>query len=222
MYAPNCERARERMMEEQARTRSKHLPRGSQSYFPRSGIIKVLAEFPVEDIFTCVCERCRYYAELEPGFDRRRKDVDREDLLGSYATTYGLLIYLRFPNLIAMFMRHKISLENGYLSDEQLHFLDGCKAFTTTQAQVFRGELLENQYRFRIRTLKIEKIIKTIDEQEIFPIEEDEAPVSKGDFGEVYAFELPSEYVQDSLKSKRVSCTTLLTYQTKLTTCLTD
>ena len=53
-YDPNCERARELLVAQQVIPRSKHLPRGSISYFPRSSIIRVLEEFPVQDVFTCL------------------------------------------------------------------------------------------------------------------------------------------------------------------------
>jgi hypothetical protein len=95
VYYPNCERARERLVGQQVTPRSKHLPRGSTSYFPRSGIVKVLTDFPVEDIFTCECGRCRHHADLQAGVDYRRQGIDRDELLGPYATIYGLLIYLK-------------------------------------------------------------------------------------------------------------------------------
>lgn len=210
-------------MGQRATPRSKHLPRGSTPYFPRSGIIKILTDFPVEKIFTCDCERCRHHADFRGGIDSRPQEVDKGELLGTYATIYALLIYLRFPSLISIFLRHKIFLANRYLSDDNLKCLDQCKALTPSQAQIIRGEILEYQYRFHVQTvLGSRKGITAMSEEEIFPIEEDEEAVGKGDFGEVYAFCLPDEYIDSGLKSRQVSCNLAWMSKSKFIACVTD
>jgi hypothetical protein len=204
-WNPSCELARERLSGCEELPRSRNLPRGSTSYFPRSAIVKVLEGFPVEEIFTCSCERCRHYAGVKGGVDERSKAVDTNELLGRYATIYGLLIYLRYPGLISLFLRHRIYLETSYLSDGNLFFISKSKSLSPTQAEIVKKEIIESQYRLLVKTVLKRKTISTIEEQEILPIQEDDTPVGTGDFGEVYAFHFPLEYTDQSLGPQLVS-----------------
>ncbi|KAF1845216.1 kinase-like protein [Cucurbitaria berberidis CBS 394.84] len=203
-YQPSCESARERLVIRQVTPQSKHLPRGKTSYFPRSAIVDVLKEFPVQDIFTCNCARCRHYAGLQGGLDDRRQRCSDRELLGKYATIYALLIYLRYPSLISIFLRQEVSLDKGYLSRRDLRVLDQYHVLTDRQKQIIRQEVLETQHRFRVRHFIKRNEITDVDEQEILPIVERSTPIGKGDFGEVYAFELPDEYVDDDLKKLQI------------------
>lgn len=200
VYDPDCERARERLVQLQEIPQSKHLPRGPTSYFPRKGIVQVLRDFPVRTIVMCACPRCEFHADLRGRLDDRNWTIEDSELLDRYATIYGLLIYLRYPGLITTFLREQSYLaENHYLSEKELETLDKCRALTKTQAQIIRREILENQHRFNVRSLRTRKFITTIDEEEILPIKEDNNPVGKGDLGEVYAFTFSDGYVDDEL-----------------------
>jgi hypothetical protein len=204
-WNPICELARERLSVCEEQPRSKNLPRGSTSYFPRSEIVKVLEEFAVNKIFTCSCERCRYYAGVKGGVDERRKAVDTNELLGRYATIYGLLIYLRYPGLISLFLRHSTDLNTSHLSDGNLFFIKESEGLSTRQVEIVKKEIIESQFRFLVKTVLKRKTISTIREQEILPIQEDDTPVGTGDFGEVYAFDFPLEYTDQSLSPQHVS-----------------
>jgi hypothetical protein len=204
-YDSSCERARERLYECEVEPRSEHLPRGPISYFPRSKVINILKEFPVEAIFTCSCERCRHYADLQGGIDERRRLLDKKELLGPYATVYGLLILLRYPGLIYLFLKHRYNLDTSYLSDDNLSFLDRTTVLSKAQVNIIRREILASQYRFRVQTVFKRRTISVFDQKEILPIQEDSTPVGSGDFGQVYAFDFPQEYVDESLREQPVS-----------------
>ncbi|KAF2827275.1 kinase-like protein [Ophiobolus disseminans] len=202
---PSCERARERLVGQQVTTCSNHLPRACPtSYFPRSRIVKVLTDFPVQDIFTCDCQRCQRHADALTGGDYRKKGVEENELLGPYATIYGLLIFLGYPGLISIFQGYRITLENGYLNEGNLSCLDQCRTITPGQRLIIRDEILEAQYRFHVQDFLARKTVTTIGEKEVFPIQEDDVPIGKGDFGEVYAFKFPDEYVDVSLRSRQI------------------
>jgi hypothetical protein len=205
VYCPNCERARERLVAHKAIPLSQHLPQGSKAYFPRSRVVKVLEEYPVDDIFTCSCDKCLHHAALGDKVDARHKSIDKKELLGDYATIYGLLIFLRYPYLISLFLQHCTNLENGYLSKGNLGFLNQSKTLDAEQVEIIIGEILEDQYRFRVRRFLSRKTVTIIDEAEILPIKEDSTRVGRGDFGEVYAFDCPLEYMDDTLQAKKVS-----------------
>ncbi|CAL3971962.1 unnamed protein product [Diplocarpon coronariae] len=63
-----------------------------------------------------------------------------------------------------------------------------------------RTEILRTQYQFYLRKLGKSSDIAFIDEREILPITEDGNPAGEGSFGEVYSFDIPGEYVDESLK----------------------
>jgi len=205
VYYPNCERARERLVAHKTTPCSQHLPRGPIPYFPRSRVVKVLEEFPVGDIFTCSCAKCVHHADLGGKVDVRHMGVDEKELLGPYATIYGLLIYLRYPFLISLFLQNSTNLENGYLSKDSLGFLKQSRTLNTGQVEIYIDEIVEGQYRFRVRRFLSRKTVTIIDEAEILPIEEDSKRVGRGDFGEVYAFDCPLEYMDETLQLKQVS-----------------
>ncbi|KAH7384518.1 kinase-like domain-containing protein [Pyrenochaeta sp. MPI-SDFR-AT-0127] len=200
----SCELARERLLQQQVAPHSKHQPRGSTTYFPRSAIIKFLSEFPVRDILTCPCGRCDHYAGSQGSASDRRAMLYEEDLLGQYATTYGLLIYLGYPSLIHFFMRQSISLENRLFSYEDLNFLDQCTTLTDLEKQTIRQEILEYQYRFRVHRLLLTRTISTLSEKQVLPIKEEGTPVGRSYLGEVYAFTISKEYMDEDLKSRQI------------------
>jgi hypothetical protein len=49
------------------------------------------------------------------------------------------------------------------------------------------------------------RTISIFSRKEILPIQEDSTPVGSGDFGQVYAFDFPREYVDESLREQPVS-----------------
>ncbi|KAH7085295.1 kinase-like domain-containing protein [Paraphoma chrysanthemicola] len=202
---PSCERARERLVGHRVIPHSRHLPRGPVSYFPRSAVVKVLTEFPVGRIFTCSCYKCLLHVDLRGGLDGRRKGLDEQELLGPYATVYGLLIFLRYPFLISLFLEHSKNLENGYFSKDNLKFLRESRTLDAEQVDIIVEEIIEGQYRFHVRKFSLRKTVSRIGEAEILPIDEDIAPVGKGDFGQVYAFDCPPEYMDEMLVSKKIS-----------------
>lgn len=203
---PVCEQARDILMTYEQTPRSQHLPRGPTAYYPYSDIIHVLKEESRgQKVFLCTCLRCRKQAGLQGGIDNRVSRWDEGELLGDFATIYALLIYLRCPSLISIFRRNELSLDKSYLSYEQLRFLDNCDVLTALQAKNIRNEILRTQYQFRVRKFAKRNEITIVDEKETLPIHEDQNAAGKGDFGEVYLFNVRSEYVDDSLKSLQVS-----------------
>jgi len=199
----SCRDARNRLWRIRKAPTTRHPPQGSAYYFPRSEIIKVLTEVGVEEIFNCACASCQRIARPGGG-GIGKQPLDEEELLGDYATLYGLLIYLYNPWLISVFQREGHSLHKGYLNNENLAFLEKCTLFGDGELQSIREEILENQYRFRVRQFSARKGISTIHEKEILPINEELMPLGTGDFGVVYELEVDAEYVHESLVPRRV------------------
>lgn len=141
------------------------------------------------------------YANPQDGVHNRAVHYDEKELLGEYAAIYGLLIYLRYPSLISAFRRHQVFLDESYLSGEQLLFLDKCNVL---EPKNVRKEILDNQHRFQVRQFIVRNVFSEIGEREILPIH-DEKLVGEGDFGAVYAFDIPDEYLHESLKVFKVS-----------------
>jgi hypothetical protein len=203
---PICEQARDILMKYEQTSRSQHLPRGPTTYYPSSDIILFLKEESRgRKVFLCKCLKCCKQAGLPGGIDNRPSRWDDGEFLGDFATIYALLIYLRCPGLISIFRQYGISLGTSYLSYEQLAFLDRCNDLTKLQATNIRNEVLRTQYQFRVRKFSRRNEITIIDEKETLPILEDHDAAGKGYFGEVYPFEVPSEYVDESLKPLQVS-----------------
>ncbi|KAE8452617.1 hypothetical protein EG329_013876 [Mollisiaceae sp. DMI_Dod_QoI] len=198
---PVCERARDILMTYEQTPRSQHLPRGPTAYYPHSDILHLLREESRgRKVFLCNCLRCQKQAGLQGGIDNRVSRWDETELLGKFATIYALLIYLRCPGLISIFRRNEISLDKGYLSHEQLRFLDNYEILTALQAANICNEIVRTQYQFRVRKFSKRNEITIIDERETLPIHEDHDAAGKGDFGEVYPFDVRPEYVDETLK----------------------
>ena len=203
---PVCDQARDILMTYEQTPRSLHLPRGPTPYYPYSDIIKVLIENSLgKKVFLCKCLKCQKQAGLRDGIDNRESRWDEGELLGGFATTYALLIYLRCPGLISDFRQLSLSLDQNYLSYEQLGFLANSVVLTALQARNIRTEILRTQYQFRVRKFARSNEITIVDEKETLPIYEDKDPAGKGDFGEVYPFDVRPEYVDDNLKFLQVS-----------------
>ncbi|OAL49069.1 kinase-like protein [Pyrenochaeta sp. DS3sAY3a] len=202
-----CERARGLLATQEVFPRSTRLPHSDTSYFPRSNIVKILSEFPVAKIFTCPCARCKPHSTLYGGRDHRSTTVDEGELLGQYATIYGLLIYLRHPFLISLFQQHRIYLKGRYLTEEDLDFLSSSERLDKTQLHMIRSEIVRYQYRFFVRTFQARNAITYIPPKEVIPIQEEDQPRGRGDFGEVYAFDIPDEYLDESLRSRQATTT---------------
>ncbi|KAF2813540.1 uncharacterized protein BDZ99DRAFT_258697 [Mytilinidion resinicola] len=199
---PVCEEARDILMKYEQTPRSQHLPRGPIAYYPRSDIIHVLTEGSrARKVFLCSCWKCRKQAGRQGGFDNRKSRWDERELLGDFATIYALLIYLRCPGLISSFRQNGLSLSKGYLSHDQLEFLDRCDDLTALQAKNIRNEILRSRYQFHVRKFSKRNEIIILDEKETLPIQEDQDAAGKGDFGEVYPFNVAFEYQDESLKS---------------------
>jgi hypothetical protein len=73
------------------------------------------------------------------------------------------------------------------------------------QVNIVKKEILAAQYRFRVQTVLKRRTISIFSRKEILPIQEDSTPVGSGDFGQVYAFDFPREYVDESLREQPVS-----------------
>ncbi|KAF2021171.1 kinase-like protein [Aaosphaeria arxii CBS 175.79] len=200
---PACDRARERLYGQRASARY-YERRDSVSYFPRSGIVKVLEEFPLQLILNCDCDNCRRYSDLQGRADQREKHVDRAELLNRYATTYGLLIWLRYPSLIHLFLSYRKSLDDGIWSEGNLAFLLKSEALAPEKAKMVIGEILEGQYHFCVQKIDIRKTVSTLSGKEILPFEEEDKPRGRGDFGEVWEFKIPKEYVAEELGSRQI------------------
>ncbi|PVH74945.1 kinase-like protein [Cadophora sp. DSE1049] len=196
---PSCSRAREALMDARAVPGGHYLPQGTTPYFKHSAVVRILREFPVQDIFLCDCSNCHLYADVQGGVDNRRAHFDEEELLGEYAAIYALLIVLRYPGLISVFRDNEAILGRSYMSDKQLGFLNQHNGLTSNQPAIVREEILEHQHQFQVRQFIARTVVTKINESEILPIH-NETHVGEGDFGAVYAFDVPEEYLHDSLK----------------------
>ncbi|CAG8972106.1 hypothetical protein HYALB_00011238, partial [Hymenoscyphus albidus] len=206
---PVCEQVRDLLITQQKLPRSHHFPRGPIPYYPYNDIIRALSEKSHvdmkgreisrgESVFICKCLRCQKQGGRQGGIDNRSSRWDDNDLLGNLATTYALLIVLRCPGLISAFRRRGYSLEGGYLSKEQLLFLNESDVLTAIQASNIRNEILSIQYQFRVsKFAKINEVFD-LDEKETLPIYEDQDAAGEGNFGEVYPFYIPTEYIGEN------------------------
>lgn len=181
--------------------RSENIPRAAPTWYIKSSTIKEIFEkLPVRNIFLCSCANCLRYADLRSG-DNRKDRFEENELVNKYAHIYALLIYLRYAGLISVFRQHGVSLGENFLTAENLRFLKEHSKLTLNQIEIIRGEILQEQYRFWVRTFVARKEITIIDEKETLAIKEDSTPIGKGDFGEVYALDIPGEYMDDGLKN---------------------
>ncbi|KAK6582789.1 hypothetical protein PZA11_005197 [Diplocarpon coronariae] len=205
---PTCEAARDNLLGYESIPQSYHLPRGPIPFFASSSIERFMNAKSVLDedswskkVFFCDCSKCRKQAGLPGGVENRSNRWDQAALLGEFATLFALLIYLRCPGLIHVFRQHRLFLGPMYLDGEQLtKCLERCKALEPIQMKNIRTEILRTQYQFYLRKLGKSSDIAFIDEREILPITEDGNPAGEGSFGEVYSFDIPGEYVDESLK----------------------
>ncbi|KAL4772321.1 hypothetical protein BDW60DRAFT_216683 [Aspergillus nidulans var. acristatus] len=176
MAVPSCIKIRERLYQE-ARD-------ADNFYFPRSRILSV---FTTDDclnkVYFCDCPLC-HQDFRNP--NNRHQTFDPQELLGQYATVYALLICLRRPGLIRYFQKHRKPLSgNFFFTADSLHFLldEG------VQLRSIIEDILDNQYRFHIRTIDRSREPVKIHPREVLPIRQNRQQTGQGSFGQVYGFE---------------------------------
>lgn len=197
-----CERARELLMVRSVEQQSINVPpEAPRWYIKNSTIQEIFREFPVRKIFLCSCSRCIKFADLRSN-DNRKDRFDEHELLNKYARIYALLIHLRYASLISLFRKRGVYLGEDPLYAENLGFLNELSYLSSDQRGIIRKEILRDQYCFFVKTFTTRNEITFINKEEALAIKEDAEPIGKGDFGEVYALEIPVEYMDTSLQNR--------------------
>jgi hypothetical protein len=212
---PVCDQARTRLWGKRSYPRSTLLPpKSPEYYFPIKAIQEVL-EFPaekleLEQLYLCRCSKCRRHAGIEGEFDHMDDSFSEEtkqELLGPYAATYALLIYIHNPGLIRRFRQKNLQLQGtNFLNKDHLLFLfDSGFLDSVDEAKVVQEEILEHQYKFLVRKLDARDEVTEISDKETLPIDEDPVPLGSGSFAEVHGFTFhDDEYLGDYFVSRQV------------------
>lgn len=208
---PICDRARDCLLLYKQISHSEYQPRGVTTYFPQSSIDKLFRTIKAEDIFTCPCERCSFFAVDADGRPTNRDlnfKVDDVTGKGAYKTTFALLIYTGYSGMLSLFIGGNVSMNYPhYLNRERfLNRIRKVTVFSNEKKKAIWTDLEDNQYRFELPKFKIHHQHITLQPQVILPIEGQETLVGKGDYGEVYSLEIPECYVDDELKDTRKVC----------------
>lgn len=194
MNSPACQRARTKIYSARVILDAKYLPRESPEYFlPISVIQKTINFDTVEGIFYCTCDSCRRLS----GTLHREDDriFNGPELSGAYSTVFALLLLLSYAGLMHEFLRHRVKLDRA-LTENDLSFLFGLPdRLSFEESRNLQQQILKKQYRFRVQKIEARFGDTVLDSKEALPIREDAARAGKGDFGEVYGFEIHDDYV---------------------------
>ena len=172
----------------------KHKPDDAPTHFIAPTLIKsILNSGPVEQLLFCACDTCQKYSLLSA--DGRKRRFQNFKLDDKYFTLFALLLTENCTGLIWEFYKRDIILDRP-IYKTQLDFLTDLLSDHCTSEEIIDTEnrIIQNQFRFFAKPLDTGTIDKEYDSKEALPIEDDERPVGKGGFGEVYAFKIFEEY----------------------------
>jgi len=197
---PACQRAYDFLDAAKVKPVAQYLPRESPNYYIPSRVVDALFTknpdgLTLEEIYECDCTRC----ERDGGTrqNRHNRGFPEQELKGEYATIYAVLIYIWRPGLINLFRRRDIKLRSQYLIQGNLDFLlerDNAVANAKTAIE----NILDEQYRFLVRTFRPRSEITKIPSKELLPIKEDLRRKGRGAFGEVWCFEFQEDTYRGS------------------------
>lgn len=165
--------------------------------------IKTVLKFgPIEQLLFCPCDSCQRFSGSSADERKRRYQKDKFD--ENYLTVFALLLAENCAGLIWDFQKRDITLRPIYR--EQLGFLmPQLSGFSNDQVIELTNRIIEKQFFFFARSLETGKIDKEYNSDEVLPIEEDETPVGKGGFAEVYAFKILEGYKGGGYKDLEVT-----------------
>lgn len=187
-----------------SRLNVRYKPDTAPTYFiTPTTIKKVLKSGPIEQLLFCPCDSCDKYSGSSA--DERKKRYQNDKFDEKYVTVFALLLTENCAGLIWHFQKKEITL--GPIYEEQLNFLMPQLSGLFTEEEVIdvTNRIMKNQFCFFARSLEIGKIDKEYNSDEALPIEEDEVPVGKGGFAEVFAFKILEEYKGEGYKDLEVT-----------------
>ena len=200
---PACERARDQLVNIEEDTSVRILPRGSTKYFPRRQIIKILEDFPLEDIFACACSTCTRLSGTA-SHERAQSRDKRLLIMPEYAQLYALLIYHNYAGLMPFFLETRSPLNSLPLEKADIERrLRTHTPLDDSQRNTIARDLERSRHQFDIQPVAASNSIIRLDlrmHDYILPIQEVGTALGRGNFATVYAIKILDEYVDDSLR----------------------